>query len=382
MNVLRWGRRLLVLAIMSTMMGGLVALPAFASTAEQSGYGWVDFNADARADRCMLTDGNRLHCTLSSGTGFNVHATSGAVDPGYAAGRAWADFNGDSRADYCRVVGSWHKMLSCTTSTGGSFGQTFTSGSLDPGYDSGRAWVDFSGDGRADYCRVVGGWDKKLQCTESIGDGFGSTRTSTVVDPGYDAGRAWVDFTGDGRADYCRVVGGWDKKLQCTVHQSGGFGTTFTSAVVDPGYDAGRAWVDVNGDRRADYCRMVGWGDRSQCTLSTGSGFGATFTSTSMDTGYDNGRHWAHVNVDSRADFCREMDGPRVKCTLSTGTGFGTTWTHSPSSSNEAVLGTSRFADFNGDGKADYCRHTKGGWLACTVSTGSGFGSTFTGAPW
>jgi hypothetical protein len=46
--------------------------------------------------------------------------------------------------------------------------------------------------------------------------------------------------------------------LACTLSTSVGWGATITSAAVDPGYDDGRRWGDVNGDGRADYCRIIG----------------------------------------------------------------------------------------------------------------------------
>ena len=88
------------------------------------------------------------------------------------------------------------------------------------------------------------------------GSGFGATYSSTTaVDPGYSAGRVWADATGDGKADYCRVVGVTDKYLNCTPSTGTGFGATFGSGPVDAGYDVGRAWADATGDGRVDYCR-------------------------------------------------------------------------------------------------------------------------------
>ncbi len=47
------------------------------------------------------------------------------------ASKAWVDFNGDGRDDFCRLVGSTY--LQCTVSTGSGFGGTYTSYSIDPG---------------------------------------------------------------------------------------------------------------------------------------------------------------------------------------------------------------------------------------------------------
>jgi hypothetical protein len=109
------------------------------------------------------------------------------------------DFNGDSRADYCRRVGQGaQSYVSCTLGTDSGFGATVQSGVLDWGYDTGRAWVDFNGDGKADYCRRVGDANlssSHVSCTLSTGSGFGATVQSGVLDWGYDTGRAWVGTT-------------------------------------------------------------------------------------------------------------------------------------------------------------------------------------------
>ncbi len=303
------------------------------------GDAWADFNGDGKQDFCQRfgsdnTVGSRIRCTVSTGAGFGATYTSGVVDWGYEPGRAWVDFNGDGKADYCRLVGSVNLSSSyaeCTVSTGTGFGTSYKSGVLDWGHESGRAWVDFNGDGKADYCRLVGfASSPALQCTVSTGTGFGATYTSGVVDWGYEAGRAWVDFNGDGKADYCRPVGfASSPAVQCTVSTGTGFGATHTSYIEDWGHESGRAWVDFNADGRADYCRVlgsVGTGPM-QCTLSTGTGFVGTYWSHYVDWGYEPGRSWTDFNGDGRADYCRVVGVAgtlREQCTVSAVHGYGT----------------------------------------------------------
>jgi hypothetical protein len=152
---------------------------------------------------------------------------------------------------------------------------------LDWGYPEGRAWPDFNGDGKADFCRLVGGENLKtsyLKCTLSDGNGFGQEVTSGVVDWGYKEGRAWVDFNGDGKADYCRVVGNpGDVRLRCTLSAGASFGAEITSDAIDWGYPETRVWLDVNGDGKADFCRVIGnKHEFIACTLSAGTKFGPT----------------------------------------------------------------------------------------------------------
>jgi hypothetical protein len=315
-----------------------------------AGVAWADFDGDGKADYCRRVGDENLKssyvsCTLSTGTGFGATITSGVVDWGYDPGAAWVDVNGDGKADYCRRVGDENlksSYVSCTLSTGTGFGATITSGVIDWGYDAGVAWVDVNGDGKADYCRRVGDENLKssyVSCTLSTGTGFGATITSGVVDWGYDSGVAWADANGDGKADYCRRVGDENLKssyVSCTLSTGTGFGATIQSGVVDWGYDAGVAWADFDGDGKADYCRRVGDENLKSsyvsCTLSTGAGFGSTLTSGVVDWGYDPGVAWVDVNGDGKADYCRRVGDENLKssyvsCTLSTGTGFGGTVT-------------------------------------------------------
>ncbi|MGC5030179.1 FG-GAP repeat domain-containing protein [Micromonospora sp. DT229] len=353
-NLSRWGAR--VLLTVALLTGAVAVAPSTAAHAAvggfegvQGGRGWVDFNGDGRADFCTQYGNTELRCSLSNGDRLGQVIRLTNTDQG-SQGKAWVDFNGDGRADHCRVAGG---RLSCTVSAGTSFGTTYTSGSVDPGWTAGQAWIDFNGDGRADYCRVIGSWSQKVQCTVSTGTGFGATYTSGNLEAGWDAGRGWTDINGDGRADYCRVV---DKsKLQCTLSTGTGFGSTFTSGNLDGGWDDSRVWVDFNGDGRADYCRVIGLlaGQRQlQCTVSTGNNFGATYTSPYLDAGYTDTAKWADFNGDGRADYCRQTND-FSGCTVSTGDGFGATYSHRDR--HQLLLTVSHgWVDLNGDGRIDH----------------------------
>lgn len=373
-----WRATLAVATLSASMLLTAPASPAHATMtgfkAVQGSAGWVDFNGGGRADLCQQ-GGSGPNCRLALSSGFDVPRILTGADAGWVAGRAWADFNGDQRADYCRVVGGFDRKLQCTNSNATTFGSTYTSGPIDPGYDAGRAWVDVTGDGKADYCRVIESWGYKLRCTRSTGTGFGYEFTSNVLDPGYDQGRSWVDVNGDSRADFCRIVGGASKFMECTLSTGGGFGTSITSAVLDPGYDDSRRWGDVNGDGKADFCRIVGSGNYSattlRCSPSTGTGFAQHYDSPLLDAGYGGTGAWADVDGDGKDDYCRETGNYQGVCTISTGAGFGITF--STPITGQSLVG---WADFNGDGKADLCRWQSGA-PRCTVSNGTSFGITY-----
>jgi hypothetical protein len=329
---------------------------------------WIDADADGKADYCRLVSGPRAACTLSTGAGFGATIASGAIDAGDSAVRIWGDIDGDNRADFCRGVGDdSHPQVQCSHSTGAGF-------VTDPPATaaSGVAPVlrDATADGRADYCRLTGAAQTpNITCTPF----GGAPLSSGAINPGEGSGRAWTDFDGDGRVDFCRLA---SSTAICTSV----FGSTISSPTLDTGQALGRAWADVNGDGRADYCRRVGAAPANtlvQCTLSTGGGFGATITSARIEWGDDAGDAWVDHDGDGDRDFCRPVATSQVFCTLWSGAdGFGVTRV-----SGVLDLGYAAdraWVDHNGDHLADYCRRVgdagSGERISCTISNGSGFG--------
>jgi hypothetical protein len=128
-----------------------------------------------------------------------------------------ADVNGDGRSDTCQlVIRAGFSGITCTIA---GTGQVIQSGNLDLGYPEGRAFVDFDGDRKADYCRVVGDKKSGVACTLSEGNAFGTTLPSDTLDLGYPDTRQWRDANSDGKADFCRVVGTYRDTIACTFSQ-------------------------------------------------------------------------------------------------------------------------------------------------------------------
>lgn len=141
--------------------------------------------------------------------------------------------------------------------------------------------------------------------------------------------------------------------------------------------------TDVNGDGKADICARGAAG--VYCAFSSDAGLSAF----SLVLGLSNEQGWgdvsnyatirfADVNGDGKADLCARSDvGPQ--CWLSTGEGFGTSISgpsmHDADGYNDVkYYSTIRFADINGDGKDDFCARFKDGFK-CYLSTGSSFDS-------
>lgn len=130
-------------------------------------------------------------------------------------------------------------------------------------------------------------------------------------DWGHTFGRSWVDFDGDGVLDYCRLLAtdtqGNAGKLACTLftNSNNAHAATITSAgTIDAGAQASRFWLDQNKDGRADFCRFVGGIGR--CVL-TGSQRRPAFTNTevTVDPGRCDARNPWPFNTATPDRWCR-----------------------------------------------------------------------------
>jgi hypothetical protein len=96
----------------------------------------------------------------------------------------------------------------------------------DEGYEEGRVWFDFDGNGADDYCRLVGNKEHPFfSCQFVEADGTcGQVRSLNLKDMGYPGTREWADANNDGIPDFCRQVGNtgleftrcavWDKRAK------------------------------------------------------------------------------------------------------------------------------------------------------------------------
>src|SRR5581483_7143499 len=317
---------------------------------------YVDVNGDGKADFCRL-EGNPgdyyIMCTTNLGIGGpaqNVVTTGFNSGPGYnnPGTRAYVDVNGDGKADFCRLEGNpGDYYIMCTTNlgSGGPAQNVVTTGfNSGPGYNNPgtRAYVDVNGDGKADFCRLEGNpGDYYIMCTTNLGSGGPAQNVVTTgfnSGPGYgnDGTRAYIDIDGDGKADFYRLEGDpGNYYIMCTTNLGSGgpaqnvVTTGFNSG---PGYNnpGTRAYVDVNGDGKADFCRLEGPdGNGSYYTLCTtnlssgGAQQNIQITGFNSGPGYDNPGTRAYVDItgDGKADFCRLEGDPGnyyIMCTYLT----------------------------------------------------------------
>jgi len=353
---------------------------------------WVaDWNGDRKADYCRAVGntsgaGSYMMCSLSTGTGRSDAYVAAIGDWGFGDRRWMTDWNGDGKADYCRAVGNSsgsgsYMLCSLSTGTGASDAYVATIG--DWGYGDRRWMIDWNGDGKKDLCRAVGntsGSGSYLLCSLSTGTGSQDAYVATVPDWGY-ADRRWmIDWNGDGKIDFCRATGnssGSGSYLQCSLSTGTGAQDIWVP-IGDWGYDDRRWMADWNGDGKIDFCRAVGQpsgpGSYLQCAFSNGNGANDMMVGEIQDWGYGDRRWMIDWNGDGKADFCRATgntsgSGSYLSCALSTGisrqlTNVGelTDWGY----------GDRRWmADWNGDGKVDFLR---------AVGNTSGSGSWLLGA--
>jgi hypothetical protein len=384
---------------------------------------WVDVNGDGRTDYCRNLewtgpDSDKMVCYYSSvdAQGQRIWSqpiVAPGVQWGDIAVRKWADIDGDGIPEFCSINGDRNqtRTLMCYRWTGVPDQPLVPAiAGISISQSVQRELIDFpdvNGDGRADICyplTLLGGnpdgTDRTdLTCFYSTGSTdyrlmSDDTLTFWVgnnIEPGL-TGRArqWADVDGDGRADFCRAVGTTaDQRIRCLMSGPNGFtrdvlSHTLNSSVtaIDGwGFNDGASFVDVNGDGKSDYCRIISTVANQfslRCTLSTGDGWARTvpqdaawerwlsvaeanFGSTPLDPGHAQFRWWVDVNGDGQADFCRAVGGDPEKttstmsCRLASGNRFAFSDILIPGI-GFGQAGSRSWCDANGDGIQEYCR--------------------------
>lgn len=320
---------------------------------------------------------------LSSATAWAQelrNETLGGMTAGWA--RAWVDVDGDGRDDFCMLVNDQEKDLLCYMSKpSGVVAQTFSNLWVGYGVPENHVlrWADLNGDGFVDICRI-------LIFPTRVGCRFGPTFTSGFELPLTTASRyqQCVNTAGQIFCGPLTVTPGIAK----ADFPAGNFPT----AVVTPDIH----FADVDGDGIPDLCYPYrtaespvapATGVDIRCRIAVVGANRTTvtyqpetsaWTRSNVQLGineYPEGFH--DFNGDGRADFCRISPGGYLRCTLSSATGIAQTpEVITASGVDSPHKDGAAFVDINGDGKIDYCRLTGAGnqsWIRCTLSNGVGW---------
>ncbi|MGI5828944.1 MAG: FG-GAP-like repeat-containing protein [Bradymonadia bacterium] len=380
-----------------------ILLQAFAYDAYHS-----DVNGDGKADVCARAAVG-YYCALSTGGGFEAatkvfdlsNANGWADISNYATIRL-ADIDGDGKADLCARA---DRGLECWLSDGAKFETSVQGPSMPDGegyndvkYYSTIRFGDINGDGKSDFCaRFKDGF----KCFLATGTGFGAAiELGDMSDaqgwdkPEYYGSIRVGDINGDGLDDICgRGLSG----IRCWPSK----GTSFGAAINGPAWSNAAGWnaqvywssirlADLNGDGKADICARDAEG--VLCAYSNGNGFDASFRGPAWkdangwaDYGNYSTIRFADINGDGKADLCARANA-QLNCVLSTSAGFGKSFAIEDFSDEkgyhkETQFRTINLADINGDGMMDVCARSGEG-VRCYLFNGDGFDAAIEGPEW
>ena len=236
-------------------------------------------------------------------------------------------------------------------------------------------YADFDGDGKADYIVVDDGGAVTVWYNRG-GDGAGGWdgphKVAMGVAPGYQVQLA--DFDGDGKVDYVAVddVGGVKVWYNRGGDGAGGWDGAHEVALgVAPGYQV--HFADFDGDGRADYLAVDDVGGVQAWYNRGGDGAGGWDGAHEVALGVAPGYqvHFADFDGDGRADYLAVDDVGGVQAWYNRGGDSAGGW----DGAHEVALGVApgnqvRFADFDGDGRADYLASNAGGKTKAWLNNG------------
>jgi hypothetical protein len=239
-------------------------------------------------------------------------------------------------------------------------------------------YADVNGDGRADALYFDTLRSNGVWVALSTATGFASPSEWVYLPfgPATPDQIQYADVNGDGRADLLYFDTGRTNAVWVCLSTGTGFAAPVKWLQHGVSIPAQIQYADVNGDGRADALYFDTFRSNGVwVSLSTGTGFTAPTMWLQHGPSTPEQIRYADVNGDGRADalYFDTLRSNGVWVSLSTGTGFTapTKWLQHGPSTPEQI----RYADVNGDGRADalYFDTLRSGGVWVSLSTGTGF---------
>ena len=266
-------------------------------------------------------------------------------------------------AGYQRMADAFYPALDQAFTDGWATGRPQAGAGTESGTTGQVRWGDFDGDGRADYL-TVGSTGAVSVYLDRGGDGRGGWSVLGQVTTGQttDASRVrFADFDGDGKVDYLLLNA--DGSVSVWLNRGGdGQGGWLPLGQVATGLTTDATHVrfaDFDGDGRTDYVLLNADGSVSVWLNRGGDGQGGWLPLGQVATGQttDPSRvRFGDLDGDGSADYSViEPDGTVQAFLNRGGDGYGG-WIPYGQVAGGLTTDASRvsFADFTGDGSADY----------------------------
>jgi hypothetical protein len=333
--------------------------------AQRSGGRHVRFADMSMVKTTDLQDG--LH---PNDTGYEKMAFSWLQSIDEAAADGWIGDPGPAGTGCGGSAPVWRPQGVIATGPGGS--STAYPGSLTMAAGDEIHYADVSGDGKADFIKKAANgtiypWENGGSSTSGAVNWLPKTRY------GQDDGRLFrfADMNGDGRADLLKVsadTGAVGLYRNDGHHVDGGYDWNSQGQIASGvgGTGSQVRFADLNGDGRADYLNVA-----SDSSVTAWLNGGAASSGSSSWLWYPQGRiasgvgapgseiRFADVNGDERADYLRIHSNGAVTAYLNPGLSNlngGAGWI--PQGQIASGVGSPgsqiQFADLDNDGKADY----------------------------